>query len=209
MAKGVWKIYCYVCEQVADGPPHGTTCLACEELGYKYCTSCEQILPLEAFYARPDTGKRMTKCIKCYTSARNKCAVEQRKDSVYIQRRNEQSAACKRRKYATEEGRAKEILRCHERRASIQGDATPQDWQDALDYFGHTCAYCGSTGQLTVDHIIPISRFGANKRYNIIPACPHCNSSKSDHEILDWYLKQPFYAVERLLKIHSWFKSEQ
>lgn len=209
MPKGVWQIFCHVCGEVADGPPHGTTCFTCEELGYKYCTTCGRILPLDAFYQRPDTGKRMTKCIECYTAARNAAAAVSRQDADYVASRNEQSKLCKQRRYATEEGRKQEILRCHNRRAKLSGTVSSRDWQDTLHYFNNACAYCGATGKLTVDHIIPVSRFGANKRYNIVPACARCNSSKCDRDIIAWYQKQPFYSIERLLKIHSWFKDQQ
>ena len=209
MPRGVWRIHCMVCDEIADGPPHGTTCFACEALGYKYCVDCEQILPLDAFYVRPDTGKRMTKCIQCYTTKRNKRAEVFRADKAYIARRNAQSAACKRRKYATDEGRIAEINRCHNRRTFLTGDIEAADWRRCCAYFENRCAYCGADASLTVDHIIPVSKFGANKLYNIVPACPHCNSSKCDHDIIEWYQKQPFYSVERLLKIHSWFKDQQ
>lgn len=205
MGKGVWQIYCHVCGNVADGPPHGTTCFECERAGLKYCSACGHVLSLEEFYTRPDTGKRMTRCIVRYKVHRN---ATRRTDDDYIQRRNMQSRQCKHRKYDTPEGRTKEILRCHERRA-LAGAVDPAEWAECLIYFENSCAYCGSHGKLTVDHIIPISHFGAHKIYNIVPACAHCNSSKSDRDILDWYKKQPFYTVERLLKIHSWFKDQQ
>ena len=205
MAKGVWRIHCFVCGKIADGPPHGTTCFACEQQGFKYCSTCGRVLSLYDFYTRPDTGKCMTKCIACYTEGRNST---RRTDAAYVQRRNEQSRQCKRRKYNTPAGRAKEILRCHERRA-YTGTVNAAEWAECLAFFENSCAYCGKSESLTVDHIIPISRFGAHKLYNIVPACAHCNSSKSDHDIIDWYKKQPFYTVERLLKIHSWFKDQQ
>ena len=211
MAKGEWDIHCAVCGQVTKGPPHGTTCFSCEALGLKYCVGCQTVQPIEAFYKRPDTGKVMTLCKVCYKNKRNKTSVLARQDPDYIARRNAQSAACKRRRYQTDVGRTKEILRCHERTLLLQnaGGALQQDWYDSLAYFNGQCAYCGSTENLTVEHIVPISQFGANKRYNIIPACSHCNSSKSDQDILEWYPKQPFYSTERLLKIHSWFKDQQ
>lgn len=211
MAKGEWDIHCAVCGQVVKGPPHGTTCFSCESAGLKYCVGCQQIQPIEAFYRRPDTGSVMTLCKMRYKHRRNKVSAVFRQDTDYAARRNKQSAACKRRRYQTETGHTKEILRCHERRLLLQnaGGATPQDWQDCLAYFNEQCAYCGSTENLTVEHIVPISLFGANKRYSIIPACNHCKASKSDHDILDWYPKQPFYSAERLLKIHSWYKDQQ
>lgn len=50
------------------------------------------------------------------------------------------------------------------------------------------CKYCGirltievgKPNTLTVDHIIPISRGGMNKRKNYVPACEPCNMEKGD-----------------------------
>jgi 5-methylcytosine-specific restriction protein A len=44
-----------------------------------------------------------------------------------------------------------------------------------------TCYYCGRTfkpHQLTMDHIIPLSRGGTSERFNIVPACKECNNTK-------------------------------
>ena len=43
------------------------------------------------------------------------------------------------------------------------------------------CTYCGRSvpaGELTMDHIIPVSRGGLSERYNIVPACKDCNNKK-------------------------------
>ena len=51
---------------------------------------------------------------------------------------------------------------------------------------GMTCAYCGSVLEdgitLTLDHIIPRSRGGTNKAYNLITSCAKCNKSKGDRQ---------------------------
>lgn len=47
----------------------------------------------------------------------------------------------------------------------------------------HTCQYCHSTEQpakLTLDHIIPRSRGGANAWENLVAACFTCNNVKGD-----------------------------
>ena len=96
--------------------------------------------------------------------------------------------------------------RCMHVRRSTFGSFTQEQWQEALAYFDNKCAYCGSAGKLTVEHIVPVSTFGTSfiHIYNIIPACPHCNSSKRDTDILTWFPRQTFYSEEKLLKIHSW-----
>ncbi len=45
---------------------------------------------------------------------------------------------------------------------------------------GHKCQYCGSTKQLTIDHIIPRSRGGEDTWENLVVACMPCNTRKGD-----------------------------
>src|SRR5487761_954823 len=49
----------------------------------------------------------------------------------------------------------------------------------------HTCQYCGRLGnaaELTVDHVIPVSRGGAPDRWeNVVIACRKCNWRKANH----------------------------
>ena len=48
---------------------------------------------------------------------------------------------------------------------------------------GFKCAYCGSSPPnvvLHVDHIVPVSKNGANEMHNYITACSQCNLGKSN-----------------------------
>jgi 5-methylcytosine-specific restriction endonuclease McrA len=49
----------------------------------------------------------------------------------------------------------------------------------------HTCQYCGFVGpaaELTVDHIVPMSRGGAADRWeNLVVACKRCNWRKANN----------------------------
>jgi 5-methylcytosine-specific restriction protein A len=43
------------------------------------------------------------------------------------------------------------------------------------------CYYCGrkfKPHELTMDHLIPLSRGGTSERFNIVPACKECNNKK-------------------------------
>ncbi|MFH1760535.1 MAG: HNH endonuclease [bacterium] len=44
----------------------------------------------------------------------------------------------------------------------------------------HTCQYCGSKKNLTIDHIIPKSKGGTDSWENIIVCCIKCNNKKGD-----------------------------
>lgn len=66
---------------------------------------------------------------------------------------------------------------------------------------GNKCAYCGSTRELTIDHIMPASRGGQNTWDNLVCACVKCNTKKGNRtpEEAGMYLKtspnQPFNKV--------------
>lgn len=44
----------------------------------------------------------------------------------------------------------------------------------------HKCQYCGSSKDLTLDHVLPKSRGGRTSWDNLITACKLCNSKKGD-----------------------------
>lgn len=43
---------------------------------------------------------------------------------------------------------------------------------------GFRCQYCGSTRQLTLDHVIPVSRGGTSTWENVVTSCSTCNVKK-------------------------------
>jgi hypothetical protein len=76
--------------------------------------------------------------------------------------------------------------------------------------FDNRCAYCGATGELHIEHVVPISRGGPHSLGNIVPACPDCNLKKRDSDALEWYKMQSFYSEIRWKKICAvlgWNKS--
>jgi 5-methylcytosine-specific restriction endonuclease McrA len=45
---------------------------------------------------------------------------------------------------------------------------------------GHKCVYCGSTGRLTLDHVVPRSRGGDSVWENVVTSCAPCNLRKGN-----------------------------
>ncbi|MDA8404687.1 MAG: HNH endonuclease [Desulfobacteraceae bacterium] len=51
------------------------------------------------------------------------------------------------------------------------------------------CYYCKnqfSSNELTMDHIVPLSRGGKTEKNNVVPCCKKCNSEKKSHLFMDW-----------------------
>jgi 5-methylcytosine-specific restriction endonuclease McrA len=42
------------------------------------------------------------------------------------------------------------------------------------------CVYCGDTFNLTIDHVVPVSRGGKTSFENCVTACRKCNNTKGD-----------------------------
>jgi 5-methylcytosine-specific restriction endonuclease McrA len=45
---------------------------------------------------------------------------------------------------------------------------------------GYRCQYCGGSGRLTVDHVVPRSRGGRSSWENMVTSCAPCNLRKAD-----------------------------
>lgn len=52
--------------------------------------------------------------------------------------------------------------------------------------YPQACCYCGNTGALCIDHLIPKINGGKDHSDNLVWACKSCNSSKRDRDLLDW-----------------------
>ncbi len=56
------------------------------------------------------------------------------------------------------------------------------------------CQYCGSSGRLTLDHVVPRSRGGASVWENVVTSCAPCNHRKGNrllHEVKMHLRRQP------------------
>ena len=51
---------------------------------------------------------------------------------------------------------------------------------------GHRCVYCGSTEDLTIDHIRPRARGGETNSTNCVTACRPCNQAKGSKHLVDF-----------------------
>ena len=55
---------------------------------------------------------------------------------------------------------------------------TSKQWDEILRKYNFRCAYCGVQGNMTMDHVIPVSKGGEHSSSNVVPACAECNSRK-------------------------------
>jgi len=75
-----------------------------------------------------------------------------------------------------------------------EGQYSSEDLRHLYDEQDGLCGYCGIRiywaikRDVTVDHIIPISRNGTNNADNLILCCLHCNCSKNNKTLQEWMI---------------------
>lgn len=60
------------------------------------------------------------------------------------------------------------------------------------------CIYCGSTKDLSYDHLIPRNCGGPDTPDNVVMACKSCNSSKGDKGVYEWFKLDRRYELPRI-----------
>lgn len=170
----------------------------------KRCTKCLRALPVTAFTRDPQKKDGLrSSCKECrqgyYVDNRDARLAYGRRwyaENAVLsaaltrawQGRNREQTQANSRRWKKEnpdrvrEYRAPRIAEeNHRRRARVLGNGgsyTTDEWNALCAVFGDRCLACGSTGPLTVDHVIPLSLGGTNWIDNLQPLCMPCNQKK-------------------------------
>lgn len=71
----------------------------------------------------------------------------------------------------------------HKRRAwklNVMATLTKKEWEEILAKYGNKCIRCNTTENISMDHIVPLSRGGIHTKENVQPLCRSCNSKKKN-----------------------------
>jgi 5-methylcytosine-specific restriction endonuclease McrA len=157
------------------------------ESGKKRCAACDQVLPLADF------GKRSVSVDGLHYWCRTCSAAKAKQRRQELQATDQEQWRTQHREQARKwrENRREVWLpkhreqqeRRHERLNQNGGTLTDADWQLILKRYGYRCLACGSTTNLTLDHIVPLAHGGRHDADNVQPLCRACNASKRDHTI--------------------------
>lgn len=80
-----------------------------------------------------------------------------------------------------------------DRLAQSSHTLTSSEWLQLLNAYERSCAYCGIRNvRIVMDHVVPVSKLGPTSKENVVPACDHCNSKKSD---AIWEPLRPIHAL--------------
>lgn len=86
--------------------------------------------------------------------------------------------------------RKRERENTHRRRA-LMGATSPQLAEHMANLVTLPCAYCGAIDDITIDHIVPLSRGGKHEADNLTAACYSCNCSKGAKMLDEWLTESP------------------
>jgi 5-methylcytosine-specific restriction endonuclease McrA len=93
------------------------------------------------------------------------------------------------RRYKTNHpGRVRAIKDRYKSRRRAQGAGVghhPYSRADIFAAYGGTCAYCDAPAE-HIDHVVAISRGGADAAHNLLPACAPCNLGKGAKSLAEW-----------------------
>ncbi|MEK5426963.1 HNH endonuclease [Cytobacillus sp. FSL R7-0680] len=152
--------------------------------------------------------KRM--CFKCEQVKLN--TEFYREGRPYCKECERTDAAKRMREYnGTLRGKASQALQSSHKTIKKQGyevldDLTVEQIIEVFEFFDGVCAYCEGKfeqSQLSMDHIIPLSKGGANTQSNIVVACQSCNKRKHDREIRARFAKEKHDEIHRYIKFVS------
>lgn len=65
---------------------------------------------------------------------------------------------------------------------------TREKWEQICARFNNECVYCGTGENITIEHLVPVSRGGTNASDNLAPACHSCNSGKRNKTFSEYLI---------------------
>lgn len=161
----------------------------------KTCTKCKVTKPLTDFYKQA-AGKFgvQSECKPCWKVRlatdyqKNRQAVINRTAAYNIANRDAYNE--RRRKNHLE--RPELYLGAAQRRRARKnaGGVFRISNQELGRLYKKSCFYCGSTNEITMDHVVPLVRGGRHSIGNLVAACATCNKSKNYRFITEWKLSK-------------------
>ena len=175
----------------------------------KKCARCKKILPASSFYKDRQKLSGLTSLCKECGNVESKARFDKNKDARHktakeYRDKNKEKISIINKKYHKENPEVQRRatskwcknhrdaanLYNHNRRVKMYnsgGDGISiKQREELMSSYLNRCAYCGKTGKLEIDHIVPISNGGEHSINNAVPACRHCNSVKNNRSLLQF-----------------------
>jgi len=132
-------------------------------------------------------------CKWCKANPEARKAIQKRYRQNNLEHVREMSMVSYRKNY--EKNREKIYANAKARRAlkrNAKGKISAAEWREKIAEFNSCCAYClkHMDKDITMDHMIPLSKGGEHTIENVVPACRNCNSQKQKRSILSWLVSK-------------------
>lgn len=152
------------------------------------CSRCSEEKDMSEFHYNKNHGRHAAYCKSCDKIAkkdyyqRNKQVVKER---VAGWQQNNQEKVKEYKRGWKKRNPDVAIVHKHTRRAAelSGGRYTAKEWRELCDFYGNVCLACGTSDNITVDHVKPLSIGGTNTIDNLQPLCGPCNYRKARKEI--------------------------
>lgn len=139
------------------------------------CRKCQEDKAPEEFHKDPTMSRGFANwcksCMSAYARGRRLA------DPERIHARERRSRSNPRCKKARKEYR----WRYRALQKQAPGEYTAAEFEALCHATGDRCLCCGVQSSLVADHVVPLSKGGANGISNIQPLCGPCNSKKKDN----------------------------
>lgn len=169
---------------------------------YISCNKCLLELPVTSFSKATNTSRGYQyKCKECTAKyhCENIAKIKSKKRDYYSahkqqiitksalwQKNNPEKVKEKNAKWSNN-NQGKHLERTHRRRARKLANKTFDiSTKEMNALYMKPCLYCGSTKNISADHVIPVAKGGTHSIGNLVPACQSCNSSKGARTITEW-----------------------
>lgn len=171
----------------------------------KYCPRCDSTKPLDDFnknknrydghqgYCRPCQNSRNVEWqidnrdrYLALKKARYNSNKEKHNEGVRRwQKENPKKMAAIYARY-TQNHKEKIYLKNHRRRIKVKSNTLVVLDKEIKRLYSSNCIHCGTTENITMDHLIPVSRGGRHSIGNLVPMCRSCNSRKGKRLYAEW-----------------------
>ena len=149
------------------------------------CRKCGKEQPSSAFHRDSKRSSGLHPyCKLCVRAYHETIAPVLRQRNRDWQQANSEKVVQYSRKWAQNNPTKKRALN-NDRRSRVhgaEGSFTASEWQALCDWFGNVCLRCGKP-EVTIDHVVPLTRGGSNMIENVQPLCRSCNPSKKTQSI--------------------------
>lgn len=157
---------------------------------HKVCPECGVDKLREEYYVRKN-GHIMHRCKVCHQKHNKRLYLARHeKNLAYSKKYREENAEWAKsyqKEWRSNNKQKRQELE-HRRRTRKRKNGvyviSPKD----MRRLAGACIYCGSTEQVTMDHVVPISRGGTHGIGNLVPCCNSCNIKKNDKTVMEWRL---------------------